>query len=177
MPPIVQFRNKFDRTKAIEAILYLANRISNPTYLTISKLLYLADKTSLENYGRFIAEDIYCAMEKGPVPSGAYDLMKSASPEARIGFQVQHNHNIVPSRDANLEELSESDIECLERVLGKYAKASTTKLIEDSHDAAWEKAWASRGSKASILMPLESIAKLLSNADELIEHLATLHND
>src|SRR4030066_2115183 len=68
--------DEFDRTKAIEAILYLANKIPNPGKYVICKLLYLADKCSLEKYGRFIFGETYCAMERGATPSNAYDLLK-----------------------------------------------------------------------------------------------------
>ena len=69
---------RFDQEKAIETIIYLSGYVDNPSHLGICKLLYFADKTSLEKYGRFIFGDDYLAMKAGPVPSGAYDLIKAA---------------------------------------------------------------------------------------------------
>lgn len=55
----------FDRTKAIEAILYLANGIPEPDKYGICKLLYLVDKTCLEKYGRFTFGESYYALKGG----------------------------------------------------------------------------------------------------------------
>jgi len=54
---------QFNRIKAIEAILYLANKVSDSDIYGICKLLYLVDKTCLEKYGRFIFGETYCAMK------------------------------------------------------------------------------------------------------------------
>ena len=49
---MAELKFTFEREKAIEAILYLAGRIEDPTFHSIGKLMYFADKTSLERYGR-----------------------------------------------------------------------------------------------------------------------------
>ena len=69
---------EFNAEKAIEVILYIAEHIKEPTFHTVSKVLYFADKEHLEKYGRFICGDSYIAMRRGPVPSGVYDLLKLA---------------------------------------------------------------------------------------------------
>jgi hypothetical protein len=58
----------FDRDKALEVILFIAEKLGAPTLLIISKILYLADKRHLQDYGRLICGDRYIAMEFGPVP-------------------------------------------------------------------------------------------------------------
>lgn len=102
---------KFNRQKAIETILFFANRVSEPTRLKVMKLIYLADKTSLEKYGRFISGDTYVAMKHGPVPSCSYDLVKSS--QVDYAFKSDGN-NVVPVRDYDVNEFSKSDVECLE---------------------------------------------------------------
>ena len=44
--------------------------------IIIPFVLLFADKKHLERYGRFITGDTYSAMENGPVPSFAYDVVK-----------------------------------------------------------------------------------------------------
>jgi uncharacterized phage-associated protein len=171
----LQFR--FNRDKAIDAILYLAERIADPTFFSINKLLYFADKTSLERYGRFICGDTYYALENGPVPSNTYDLMIEAPPSGAFGFRVEHGRKIVPLRPANLDELSQSDIECLNTVIDLYGNAPFWKLKEDSHDAAWEQAWHKRGDSARSPMTVESIVCLLDDSEELLDFLTTRHDD
>ncbi len=166
----------FNRDKAIEAILYIATRIAEPTFHSVSKLLYFADKTSLERYGRFIAGDEYIAMEYGPVPSNAYSLMKYASPDGELGFRIEDGRKVIPLRDPARDELSQSDIEALDLVIDIYGRMPFWQKTEVSHDAAWEKAWENRGANKSSPMAIEDIAKLLNDGETLIEHLQTQHD-
>jgi len=160
----------FQREKAIEVILYLAKKASEPTFHSINKLLYFADKTSLERYGRFICGDDYFAMEWGPVPSHTYDLMKNASSDQSLPFKVE-GHTIIPRRKPNLELLSESDIECLDACLALYGDVPFWKRHSDSADEAYRKAWQERGSAGSARIPIESLVGILENPEELIDYL------
>lgn len=160
---------QFNRTKAIEAILYLSNKLNDPGKYVICKLLYLADKRSLEKYGRFIFGDSYAAMQKGATPSNAYDLLKEASKAPVNGISVKDNE-VIPLRQPNLDYLSESDVECLEQII----KTSHYCMIQGSHDEAWRESWDNRGIKGSKKIPVENIAKLLANSDDIIEHLSNI---
>ncbi|MDE3091925.1 MAG: SocA family protein, partial [Chloroflexota bacterium] len=127
-------------------------------------------KTSLEKYGRFIFGESYSAMKAGPVPSNAYDLIKSARETKEFGFAVKDD-KIVPLRKAKLDRLSESDIECLNQIVALYGNVPNWKRIEDSHDAAYHAAWDSRGDKKSVPMQLEQIIDLFDDADDLKEYV------
>ncbi len=161
----------FNRAKAIEVILYLASKVSNSDIYGICKLLYLVDKTNLEKYGRFIFGESYVAMQEGATPSNAYDLLKEASESSVTGLSVDTNQ-VVALREANLDYLSESDVECLDQIISIYGKAPNWVRRRDTHDDAWKKAWASRGNMGSVRIPVESIAKLLSDSDDIISHLS-----
>ena len=69
----------FDHQKATQALNYLAiksgGRINKMKAL---KLIYFADRYHLRKYARLITNDIYLAMEYGPVPSGVKDLAESS---------------------------------------------------------------------------------------------------
>jgi uncharacterized phage-associated protein len=164
---------EFNRTKAIESILYLATKITDSDIYGICKLLYLVDKTSLEKYGRFIFGETYCALEQGATPSNAYDLLKevkevieSPSRELRI-----EGNKVIALRNPNLEYLSESDIECLNQIINLYGNVPNWIRRRDAHDAAWERAWNKRGNKKSVRMPVESIAESLADSDTLLDYL------
>jgi len=159
----------FDKPKAIETILYLANKMAEPRKYIVCKMLYLADKTSLDKFGRFIFGETYVAMERGPVPSKAYDLMKNATKDYQSAFTISRNL-IIPKRKADLDYLSTSDIECLDEVISSH-ETSDAQIVKDSHDDAWDKAWRSRGNKGSEVMPVTSIVKTLSSPAELLEYL------
>ncbi len=162
---------RFDRAKAVETILYLSRRISDSDIYGICKLVYLADKTSLEKYGRFIFGETYCAMEQGATPSNAYDLLKEASVDSINGLEIKGNQ-VVGLREANLDYLSESDIECLDQIVAVWGQVPNWARREAAHDDAWKQAWDKRGNKRSVKMSVESIAALLADSDDLIDHLS-----
>lgn len=162
---------QFDRRKAIETILYLTKNVFDSDVYGICKLLYLADKTSLEKYGRFIFGETYCAMKAGATPSKAYDLLKEAT-ETNVDGITRDGDHIVATRDANTDYLSESDMECLEQIISTWGKAPNWSRGKAAHDDAWEQAWANRGDKDSIEIPVVSIAGLFDESDDLIGYLS-----
>ena len=160
----------FDENKAIETMLYLAKRVSRSYKYNICKMLYLADKTSLQRYGRFIFGESYSAMQQGATPSRSYDILKRIAKESSADLRAEGNA-VIGLRDANLDYLSESDIECLDETIAIYDR-DPRKMIRDAHDDAWGQAWESRkGGKRSANIPVESIARTLSNYRNLVDYL------
>lgn len=161
---------KFNQAKAVETVLYLVHRISAPDVYSICKLLYLSDKLSLENFGRFICNESYYAMEQGSTPSNTYDLLKRARRSPINGIKVEKNA-VIALRPPDLDQLSESDIECLDKIIDKYEPAPYKKH-DDAHDVAWQKNWDSRGNKKSKRIAIEDIAELFPDTEDLISYLS-----
>jgi uncharacterized phage-associated protein len=161
----------FNAEVALEAILYIANRVDNPTFHRISKILYFADKAHLVRYGRFISGDSYVAMKHGPAPSDTYDILKAVrfgldycyevAPET--AFSVD-NYMVIPFRAADLDVFSDSDIECLDEAITLYGTKTFGELTRLSHDEAWN------ATGDNEFMDIELIAATLNDAD-LLEHL------
>ena len=168
---MVNISFQFDRKKAIETIIYLANRVSDSDIYGICKLLYLADKTSLEKYGRFVFGETYCAMKAGATPSKAYDLLKEATKTNVEGLTRDGDH-VIATRDSNLGYFSESDIECLDQVINVWGKSPNWSRRDATHDGAWKKAWDNRGGKGSVPILIESIAELFDDSEDLISYLS-----
>lgn len=160
----------FQREKAIEVVLYLARRAIEPDFHSINKILYIADKLSLEKYGRFICGDDYRAMRWGPVPTNTYDLMKYGTGQ-NAPFKTEE-YFVIPLRDADLDQLSESDIECLDAGLAQIGNASFSERHRKTADAAYRKAWEQRGNSQSVPISIEDIAQQLEHSDELIHYLS-----
>ncbi len=171
-----KIRFEFDLGKAIEVVIYIAQKTPQPTFHSISKILYFADKTSLEMYGRFICGETYYAMKHGPVPTNIYDLLKEAATTTAYGFKVENERRIIPLREAQLEKLSPSDIQCLDQIITIYKDVPFWKRTQDSHDAAWLQAWDARGNKASQIISVESIIELFDDGEELLDHLHHQHD-
>lgn len=167
---------QFNKTKAIEAILYLVPKVADSDVYGICKLLYLVDKTSLEKYGRFVFGETYVAMEEGATPSGAYDLLKDAAQTPNTEIRIEGN-DIIPLRGPNTACLSEADVECLDRIISIYGEVPNWRRAIDAHDDAWRESWDKRGSRQSVRIPIESIAKLLEDSDDLIDFLSNRNAD
>ena len=168
----------FDIRKATAATALLVAETGESMY-PVMKMLYLADKLHLERYGRFIAGDTYSAMEKGPVPSQTYDLVKhlqgrQSVEEAELFDQYLaygENHQLTLKQSPDLDELSDSEVECLREVVEIYKRLGKWAVRDLSHDEAWKKAWGSRYFAKSIPMGMAAIAEGFRNADLLLEHL------
>jgi uncharacterized phage-associated protein len=167
---------QFNRAKAVETVLYLAQRVSDHDVYGLCKLLYLVDKTSLERYGRFLFGESYSAMKQGATPSNTYDLLKQARVKPINGVRVEGD-TIIPERDSDLDYLSESDIECLDDIISRFGEASYIDRRMQAHDEAYHAAWSKRGKKGSVRIPVESIAGLFDGADDLIDYLSNRNAD
>jgi uncharacterized phage-associated protein len=165
----------FDRDKALETILFIAKNLHNPTYHSISKMLYLADKLHLQRYGRLICGDRYIAMEYGPVPSAIYNMMKVAAAAESIdvdwdeiireAMTVRHGREIIAKRDCDLDMLAESEIECLRQTIAEHGSKTFGELSDFTHDEAWS------ATDDNQTIPLEAIIATLPNAAEVVDYL------
>lgn len=178
----------FSPTAAVEAVLYIASRQGGrASFHEILKLRYFADRLHLSRYGRIASGDSYAAMKFGPVGSRTYDLLKAAKPgaesdwtnpafvEATKGaFEVETDGSTVRAlREANRELLSPAEMECLDEAIQQYGGMSFKERTALSHDSAWQEAFdtAQESNIGAASMKLESIAKTLPNAEEVLEHL------
>ncbi len=136
---------QFDRTKALNALLYVANRVQRKDFHKIFKIIYFADRQHLADWGRPITGDTYIAMEAGPVPSRLYDMLKivrgdSYMPDSEgLGryFQIDNWMYVNPLVDSDLNKLSANEQEALLEAINKYAMLSYDEIKEKSHDVAW----------------------------------------
>lgn len=137
------------------------------TQYELVKTLFLADRSHLNEWGRPITFDNYTAMQHGPVPSLAYDLLKA-------NVKTLHDHNIsqlpwktvdsdgnkkyfLPPDEALSEEtyLSQSDIEALDDALGMVLRLGFGQIRRLTHeDRAYLEAWREDGGKAAYDMKL-----------------------
>lgn len=162
----------FDHKKAVEIILYVAHNAPNPDIYHVLKLIYFADKSHLQQYGRLLCNDSYVAMNNGPVPSGAYDIVKHIRGDGYAhfddcfaeSFELQGN-KICPLKEPELDLLSDSDIECLNEAIKEYGHLSFGKLKNLSHDEAFKSA------DQDDFISLEAITGTLEDGDLLLKHL------
>lgn len=135
----------FNKSKSLNGLLYVANRLQRADFHKVFKVLYFADRQHLADWGRPITGDVYVAMDAGPVPSRIYDMLKivrgdSYFPDTEgLGdyFSVVDWMYVTPKKDADLTQLSQTDREALDAAIAQYGCLNYDEIKEKSHDVAW----------------------------------------
>jgi uncharacterized phage-associated protein len=135
----------FNKEKTLQAMLYTATHLTRRDFHKVFKILYFADRKHLYDWGTPITGDTYIAMEAGPVPSRAYDMLKAVRGDSYFKdseglsnyFGIEGWMYIVPKQVPDTTKLSPSDIECLDWALQTYGSMSYDEIKEKSHDVAW----------------------------------------
>ena len=132
----------FNERKALAAVLFVIQQLGGCVGKhKLAKILYFADKKHLVKYMRPIFGDDYIAMPYGPVPSRVYDGVKGEGDFASFHQALNVKNNIESaSEQPNLDVLSQSDIECLLASITENGNLSFQKLVEKSHQFAYNNA-------------------------------------
>lgn len=130
----------FNKQKAIEVILYFAQKRHCIDKMSLYKFLFFADEIHLNKFGRPICGGKYVAMPLGPVPSEIKDLLEK---ENHLEFDI-NDYWITPNRSPNMDYLSKSDIEAINQAYGEYSQYLPKELSDISHE---HKAWINARSK------------------------------
>lgn len=139
---------RMDYDKAIEAVVWLANKNPNIDIYHVAKILYFAEKTHLNRYGRPIIGATYIRMPFGQAPSEIRDFINKnvwkIEPQYlkrffdAIKISKDPYDKLESLRDADIDCFSDTDIECLEESLSKYRNTTFDQLKEISHS---ERSW------------------------------------
>lgn len=105
------------------------------------KLIYFADRFHLRKYGRLITNDIYYAMDYGPVPSNVKDIAEATSflGDSEKGYSSQY---IIPIDSITLQSVkpvddnlfSDSDMEALDYIWERFGHLDQFELAEITHE-------------------------------------------
>lgn len=142
-----------DILKLKAVALYIINKCKGIDYFHLFKIIYFADREHYAVYGRRIIQDTFCAFKNGPVPSNLYNAIKDATGKEKLrdtSLQVisnsieandpDYDYIITAKEEPDMEELSKSDIEMLDRSIDENLTLPFHVLSEKSHDIAWQTA-------------------------------------
>lgn len=138
--------NLFRKEATLNAVLYILQQLGGKSDMhKIFKTLYFADQSHLSKYGRTITGDVYIAMQYGPVPSKTDDIFKAVrgdsyfhDDELNTYFHFVNKYIVEANKKADLDYLSDSDLECLKEAIEKCKDKSFDELTKMSHGLAWE---------------------------------------
>lgn len=142
---------RYDREKAVAAILYIADKLikklpnQKADYYKILKVIYFAERKHLVRYAQPMIGDIYSALPHGPVPDNTYGLIKMVSEKFEVPdcyglsklFSI-HGNYVVPLQEPDMDEFSESDIECLDESIDENLNLNFNQLRDKSHTKVYE---------------------------------------
>ena len=108
--------------------------------LKLVKLIYLADRRSMEWTGLPITYDVLVSMDLGPAPSVTYDLMKkndAHNEDWAKWIQGRNNHDVIVRHRnftrKDLGELSETDIKVIDDIWERFGNMNEWELSEYTH--------------------------------------------
>ena len=156
-------------------MLFVVTHLPKPANVyNVLKCLYYADRKHLQEYGRQIYGETFYALEHGPVPSAAYEIIKYASGRAKWDLQFPEAFELLDVNDilvsargpADTELLSRSDMACLLEASRKYGKMPFGKLKNLSH-----KGKAFENADANGEMKLADLIEELQDGEAVASHL------
>jgi uncharacterized phage-associated protein len=130
-------------TATIEALYYLLDKNGKSEKMKLVKLVFLADKYHLIQYGRTVTGDKYLAMKDGPAGSTVLDILnfnedylEDEDIEYSLKFikKLEGNYLGISNTPVELNTLSESDLEALDFVSKKFGRMSAADLRKYTHE-------------------------------------------
>ena len=107
-------------------------------YYRLLKLIYIADRLGVQETGRPIIGGRLIAMERGPLHSAGFDLMKGKDIETPWWakyFRV-HDYDVEMIDDPGNGDLSKAEIELLNRVHDEYEADDEWEVGKKTHEFA-----------------------------------------
>ncbi len=163
---------RFDLDKLVNALAYFADSgVGDLTKLKAAKLLYLTDQRHLFGYGRPITGDRYIAMDLGPVPESAYQLIGRLSEPSEVDDPVRQSaigrlsvHKgmfqtyavLRAKRKPDMDVFSESEVGVLKSVVAEFGRRPARELVDLTHKhAAYKRVDAGRARGSSVELPYD----------------------
>ena len=170
----------FDKRKLTEMVLYILNKTNGLDYYHVFKIIYFANISSLAKYGLRITTDEFCALPDGPVPSILYDSIKKGIyldkeleqmlDQAIVKGNDDAYYMWSAKRQANLDYLSKSELEELDKAIADNAYLPYNALRSKSHGEEWNRAFHSNDS-GRIIMDVVGMAKDASASEAMIDYI------
>lgn len=172
---------RFDIDKAAQAVGVIlreepGHRIN---YMKLLKLLEIAERESLKETGNMITGDRLVAMDRGPVPSNVYNLIKGE----HLGtvhwdsfIERERYHVSLGSKHPGVSRLSRFEIAKLTQVTKRHANDDEWEMVRITHEFdEWKKNRPLEGSCRTI--PIADVLMAVGLSDEqakaILEEAAT----
>lgn len=129
----------FELSKSIQAsAVALRKHGDRMDRMRLLKLLYIADRELLAETGRTLTGDNVYAMEKGPVLSAIYDLIKAQRADVKEWQAVIQSvgSQVTLARSVGYGDLTKAELLKVEEVCDRYRDMDTEDLSKLTHEFA-----------------------------------------
>lgn len=171
------FRFKLKKTIQAIAVLFREEHVERMPYIRLLKLLYVADRESLQETGRPITGDHVVAMDHGPVLSRTYDLIKGETVGTDVwsGFFRRCHYLLEIVAQPDVGELSRYEIEKLQSVAKRHEDDNDWHIVNQTHAFdEWKRNQPVSGSSRPI--PFEDVLRAVGREKDL-ESIAKYQQD
>lgn len=129
----------FELAKAVQSLGVLFSSENDPkvAYYRLLKLLYIADREFLKDTGRPIVGGSDVAMNKGPLNSQTYDLIKGEHPDFILflrHFTKDGRRLLVMQEDPGRDDLSRREVRKLTEVSERYRDLDDDEIGDLPHE-------------------------------------------
>lgn len=174
------YMTNFDKQKLTEIVLYILNKTKGLDYYHVFKVIYFANIAHLAKYGFRMTTDEFCALPDGPVPSILYNCVKDdihcdKELDAMIKESIAKGNDdayymLTAKRAADMEYLSNADIEEIDKSIQENAYLPYGELREKSHGEEWNRTFYNpkQGRK---IMDVIGMAKDGMASDDMLEYI------
>jgi hypothetical protein len=137
----------FSHKKAIQALNYLATLSGGAmNKMKAIKLIWLADRLHIRQYGRTITGDVYFALPFGPVPSTTRDILENSTTLSDLEadyakeYLTSSRYEYRSNKAPDLKVFSQTDRDIIERIYAAFGSEDHFTLSEFSHQfPEWRK--------------------------------------
>lgn len=164
---------RIDVPKTIQAICLLlkAMKTDRLEYISILKLLYVADRESFADRGAPITGDVPVAMKNGPVLSATYSLInREREQDLPLWLRYLHreDYDLEMKADPGIDLLSRYEEKKLTEVAERYARFSWRELVRVTHDfEEWKINNPEDTGVTVVRIPIDDILRAVGRADQV----------
>jgi uncharacterized phage-associated protein len=157
-----------DRESSITSLLYICQSLGGAwDKYSLLKILYFAECKHLLEYGRPITGDPIIALEHGPVPSFAYQLLREPL-LYRKHFALEDDV-VKAIQPPDMQDLSASDVRFLNESIAENSILNFAALKIKSIGAAYTQAVSAHGLNA--IIPYIEIARAAGASSDMIAYI------
>lgn len=135
---------RFNESKAVQIIAQLLKHAGgSDDYLRVVKLFYIADRRCIQKAAYPIAGGPVIALEHGPVASGVFDMVKTASKVGNLlrPFEI-HDHKLCLFTDPGVGKLCQFNIDLIKDLCTEYFDKGGWEVAEETREFdEWKQNW------------------------------------